>query len=65
MAANREPNGLSHRQWEFADRMDCRLVTPCANGSVCVYRVLPDETIRWIIGTDGSVLDWAIFHTSA
>lgn len=56
---------LSSRQREFAARMDCRLVTRCANDSVCLYRVLDHETVRWIVDTDGSVLDWTVFHSSA
>ncbi|HET9093482.1 MAG TPA: hypothetical protein VFN36_00235, partial [Solirubrobacteraceae bacterium] len=56
--------GLSTRQREFADRMGCRLVTRCADGAVCLYRVIAHETVRWIVDADGSVVDWAVFRSS-
>jgi hypothetical protein len=56
--------GLSCRQQEFADRMDCRTVTYCVDQSVCFYRVIAHQTIRWIIAIDGSVLDWTVFHSN-
>jgi hypothetical protein len=55
--------GLSRRQQEFADRMDCRLLTRCVGQSVCFYRVIAQETVRWIVAIDGSVLDWTVFHS--
>jgi hypothetical protein len=54
---------LSHRQQEFADRMDCRTAMRCVDQSVCLYRVVAQETIRWIVDIDGAVLDWAVFHS--
>jgi len=56
--------GLSHSQKEFAERMDCRSATRCVDESVCLYRVVANETIRWIVDINGSVLDWSVFHTS-
>lgn len=55
---------LSRGQREFADRMDCGTVMRCVDHSVCFYRVIAHETIRWIVDDDGSVLDWAVFHNS-
>jgi hypothetical protein len=57
--------GLTRRQQEFAERMDCRLVTPCPDRSVCFYRVIAHETVRWIVDVDGSVLDWTVFHAGS
>jgi hypothetical protein len=55
--------GLSHRQQEFAERMDCGKFVRCVGEAVCFYRVVAYETIRWIVATDGSVLDWSVFHS--
>ena len=55
---------LSRRQQEFADRMDCKLVTRCVSQSVCFYRVIADVTVRWIVDSNGTVLDWNVFHSS-
>jgi hypothetical protein len=55
--------GLSHRQKEFAERMDCRTGMRCVDESVCFYRVVAHETIRWIVDINGGVLDWSVFHT--
>jgi hypothetical protein len=55
--------GLSHRQKEFAERMDCRMAMRCVDESVCFYRVVAHETIRWIVDTNGSVLDWSVFRS--
>lgn len=57
--------GLSTGQREFAERMGCRTATRCVDHSVCLYRVIAHETIRWIVSVDGAVLDWAIFHSCA
>lgn len=54
---------LSRGQQEFADRMDCGMVMRCVAESVCFYRVIAQETIRWIVDADGSVLDWTVFHS--
>lgn len=54
---------LSSGQQEFADRMECGTVTRCVDQSVCFYRVIAHETIRWIVDVDGAVLDWAVFHS--
>jgi hypothetical protein len=64
MSESTDRLGLSRRQQEFADRMDCEIVTRCVNQSVCLYRVIARETIRWIVDIDGRVLDWNVFHTS-
>ncbi len=56
---------LSRRQQEFADRVDCRIVTRCVDQAVCFYRVISHETIRWIVDVDGAVLDWTVFHSGA
>jgi hypothetical protein len=53
---------LTRRQLEFAERMDCRVATRCVDESVCFYRVVAQETIRWIVDVNGSVLDWTVFH---
>jgi hypothetical protein len=55
--------GLSHRQEEFAERMDCGKVMRCVGEAVCFYREVAHETIRWIVAVDGSVLDWSVFHS--
>jgi hypothetical protein len=55
---------LSRRQQEFADRMDCKMVTRCVNQSVCFYRVIAHVTVRWIVDINGRVLDWNVFHSS-
>jgi hypothetical protein len=34
----------------------------CVDQSVCFYRVIAHETIRWIVDADGAVLDWTVFH---
>ena len=54
--------GLSDRQREFAERMDCRMAMRCVDESVCFYRVVAHETIRWIVDVHGSVLDWSVFN---
>jgi hypothetical protein len=64
MSEGTDHMGLSRRQQEFADRMDCRTATRCIDQSVCFYRVIAHETVRWIIAIDGSVLDWTVFHSS-
>ena len=57
-------HALSRGQQEFAERMDCGMVMRGVDQSVCLYRVVAHETIRWIVDIDGAVLDWAIFHSS-
>jgi hypothetical protein len=54
--------GPSRGQLEFAERMDCGMVMRCVGQAVCLYRVISHETIRWIVDSDGTVLDWAVFH---
>jgi hypothetical protein len=56
---------LSYRQQEFAERMQCLQSTRCGDHAVCFYRVIAQETIRWIVDADGAVLDWAVFHSHA
>ena len=63
MSEATEGLGLSRKQQEFAERMDCRAVMRCVDQAVCFYRVVAHETIRWIVDADGSVLDWSVFHT--
>lgn len=55
--------GLSSRQRDFADRMDCGMAVPCVDESVCFYRVIAESTIRWIVDADGSIIDRTVFHS--
>lgn len=63
MSNGTEAQSLSRGQQEFAERMDCGTVVPCVDETVCLYRVISHETIRWIVDVDGAVLDWAVFHS--
>lgn len=63
MSKGKDGQGLSTGQQEFAERMDCGTVMRCVDQSVCFYRVIAHETIRWIVDVDGAVLDWAVFHS--
>jgi hypothetical protein len=54
---------LSPGQREFAERMQCDPAVVCAGEAVCFYRVRGSETIRWIVGPRGDVLDWTVFHS--
>lgn len=63
MTNGMDGSGLSSGQIEFAERMGCGAVMRCVGESVCFYRVIAHETIRWIVDIDGSVLDWAVFHS--
>jgi hypothetical protein len=65
MSDRADSRRLSRRQQEFADRMDCRQSTDCGDHAVCLYRVIAQETIRWIVSDQGAVLDWAVFHSSS
>jgi hypothetical protein len=65
MTEGMDGTALSSGQREFADRMDCWTMTRCVDRAVCFYRVIAHETVRWIVDVDGSVLDWAIFHSGA
>lgn len=63
MSKGKDGQVLSSGQQEFADRMECGTVTRCVDQSVCFYRVIAHETIRWIVDVDGAVLDWTVFHS--
>lgn len=63
MSVTANGSELSLRQQEFAERMDCAFAVPCGDQSVCLYRVVEHDTIRWIVAVDGSVLDWTVFHS--
>ena len=63
MTSGMDAKGLSRGQQEFAERMDCGTVMRGADESVCMYRVIAHETIRWIVDTDGAVLDRAVVHS--
>lgn len=53
---------LTREQLEFAERMGCGTAALGVDRSVCLYRVVEHETIRWIVDADGSLLDWTVFH---
>ena len=56
---------LSAGQRAFAERMQCTPEVVRVGQAVCFYRVRGSETIRWIVGPTGNVIDWAVFHSGA
>jgi hypothetical protein len=56
---------LSPGQREFAERMQCSPRLVCVGQAVCFYRTVGLETIRWIVGRNGHVLDWTVFRIGA
>ncbi len=52
---------LTRGQREFAEHMRCEPTVRCGDSAVGFYRVLEDETVRWIVDASGAVLDWTVF----
>jgi len=52
---------LSEQQRSFAARVGGTRAVRCAHGVACVYRAINGGTIRWIVASDGVLLDWSVF----
>lgn len=52
---------LSPLQRRFAAEAQATVGPHCVGDAVCMYREIPNATIRWIVDVDGNVLDLSTF----
>ena len=56
-----EQDALTPPQQRFAASAQATVGPHCVGDAVCMYREVPNATIRWIVDADGNVLDLATF----